>query len=125
VLFRSGIKIGFYCRDEDFVKKSLKKSKKIESYSQGIRPVGNPAYETADLAIKAALDFVKILEGDKEAKSVKPKPKPKVLTTTPKASIPKKLKEEAKSTPEPKKAEEVMPQEVQLSFWQRLLRFFR
>ena len=122
---KGGIKIGFYCRDEDFVKKSLKKSKKIESYSQGIRPVGNPAYETADLAIKAALDFVKILEGDKEAKSVNPKPKPKVSTTTPKASILKKLKEEAKSTPAPKKAEEVMPQEAQLSFWQRLLRFFR
>jgi hypothetical protein len=121
---KGGIKIGFYCRDEEFVKKALKKSKKIESYSQGIRPIGNPAYEKADLAIKAALDFVKILEGEKEKKSVKPKAKPKVSKTTPKASIPKKLNEEPNSIPSPKKAEEVKPQEVQLSFWQRLLRFF-
>ena len=123
---KGGIKIGFYCRDEEFVKKALKKSKKIESYSQGIRPIGNPAYEKADLAIKAALDFVKILEGEKEKKSVKPKaqPKPKVSTPTPKSSIPKKLKQEPKSIPAPKKPEEVKPQEVQLSFWQRLLRFF-
>jgi hypothetical protein len=121
---KGGIKIGFYCRDEEFVKKALKKSKKIESYSQGIRPIGNPAYEKANLAIKAALDFVKILEGEKEKKSVKPKAKPQVSTTSNKSSIPKKLKQEPKSIPAPKKAEEVKPQEVQLSFWQRLLRFF-
>lgn len=122
---KGGIKIGFYCRDEEFVKKSLKKSKKIESYSQGIRPNGNPVYETADLAIEAALDFVKILVGEKEKKSVKKKPKPKVSTTSPKVSISKTLIKEPDSIPVVKKTEEVNQQEVQLSFWQRLLRFFR
>lgn len=128
---KSGIKVGFYCRDEDFVKKSLKKSKKLESYSQGIRLTNNPVFETPELAIKAALILVELMTKEKVKKEVKPKLKPKpeptqdFNQTIPKVSIPKKLKEEPNTIPSPKKAEEVKPQEVQLSCWQRILNLFR
>lgn len=128
---KSGIKVGFYCRDEDFVKKTLKKSKKLEGYSQGIRLTNNPVFETPELAIKAALTLVELMTKEKVKKELKPtvKPKPEstqdLNQTIPKVSIPKKLKEETNLIPAPKKAQEVKPQEVQLSFWQRILNLFR
>lgn len=128
---KGGIKIGFYCRDEDFVKKTLKKSKKLESYSQGIRLTNNPVFETPELAIKAALTLVELMTKEKVKKELKPKLKPKpeqtqdFNQTIPKVSIPKKLKEETNSIPAPRKDEEIKPQEVQLSFWQRILNLFR
>lgn len=117
---KGGIKIGFYCRDEDFVKKTLKKSKKLEGYSQGIRLTNNPVFETPELAIKAALTFVELITKEKVKKEVKPKAKPKLEPVStqdlnqpiPKVSI-------------PKKTEDVKAQEVQLSFWQRILNLFR
>lgn len=128
---KSGIKVGFYCRDEDFVKKTLKKSKKLESYSQGIRLTNNPVFGTPELAIKAALTLVELMTKEKVKKEVKPivKPKPEptqdLNQTIPKVSLPKKLKEETNSISLPNMAEEVKPQEVQLSFWQRILNLFR
>ena len=117
---KGGIKIGFYCRDEDFVKKTLKKSKKLEGYSQGIRLTNNPVFETPELAIKAALTFVELITKEKVKKEVKPKVKPKlehVSTQDLNQSIPK--------VSISKKTEDVKAQEVQLSFWQRILNLFR
>jgi hypothetical protein len=78
---KAGIKIGFYCRDEKFVKATLKKSKKLESYSQGVRLKDNPVFESADLAIKAAIEFVNLMTEAKAKKVVKPtiKESPKVM----------------------------------------------
>ena len=113
------------------MKKTLKKSKKLEGYSQGIRLTNNPVFETPELAIKAALTLVELMTKEKVKKELKPtvKPKPEstqdLNQTIPKVSIPKKLKEETNLIPAPKKAQEVKPQEVQLSFWQRILNLFR
>jgi hypothetical protein len=57
------IKIGFYCREEDFTQKVLAKNTSLEAYSQGVRPKGNPEWETVDAAIFAAFAFVESLSG--------------------------------------------------------------
>lgn len=115
---KGGIKIGFYCRDEDFVKKTLKKSKKLEGYSQGIRLTNNPVFETPELAVKAALTLVELITKEKVKKEPKQKPKPEpLLTQDLNPTIPKVSRSE--------KTEEVQPKEVQLSFWQRILNLFR
>lgn len=57
------IKIGFYCREDDFTQKVLAKNTSIEAYSQGVRPKGNPEWETVDAAIFAAFAFVESLSG--------------------------------------------------------------
>lgn len=113
---KTGIKIGFYCRDEEFVKATLKKSKKLESYSQGVRLKDNPVFESADLAIKAAIEFVNLMTAEKAKKEVKPtvKKSPKVISkpeiVTP--QIPTPLKVEIQET-------------ESVGFWQWLLRLFK
>jgi hypothetical protein len=47
---KEGIKFGFYCRDEAFVKSVLDKSSNIEEYAQGVRSVGNPLFTDVDEA---------------------------------------------------------------------------
>jgi hypothetical protein len=113
---KTGIKIGFYCRDEEFVKANLKKSKKLESYSQGIRLKDNPIFESSDLAIKAAIEFVNLMTAEKAKKEVKPtvKKSPKVI------SKPEKV---TPQIPTPLKAEIREPESV--GFWQWLLTLFK
>ena len=48
------IKIGFYCREEDFIKEILQRAKSLERYSQGIRPLGNPEFKSVEQAISSA-----------------------------------------------------------------------
>ena len=57
------IKMGFYCRDKDWIDALLQKDSNrgggnnstIEEYSQGIRPVNNPEFESVDDAVTCAL----------------------------------------------------------------------
>jgi hypothetical protein len=51
------IKLGFYCRDEEFIQKTLKNNGNginIETYSQGLRAVNNPEFNNVDDAIASA-----------------------------------------------------------------------
>ena len=57
------IKVGFYCREEEFTQEILAKSPELEAYSQGIRPKGNPEWKTVDAACAAAISFVESLSG--------------------------------------------------------------
>lgn len=120
---KSGIKVGFYCRDEDFVKKTVKKSKKLESYSQGIRLTNNPVFETPELAVNAALTLVELMTKEKVKKEAKPKVK--VAKLTPKTSSPQTKSKEVDLPPIPKVTEEVNREVHPLSFWQRILNLFR
>lgn len=53
------IKLGFYVRESEFIEKVISKSSKnIESYSQGLRLIGNPEFETVEQAIAAAKEFL-------------------------------------------------------------------
>ncbi|MHA8083022.1 hypothetical protein ACST14_06345 [Aquirufa sp. A-Brett2-15D] len=121
---QSGIKIGFYCRDEEFVKATLKKSKKLESYSQGIRLKGNPVFENADLAIMAAIDFIDLMTVEKNKKEVKPialnKPKPAVKKAPKITSKPEIVKLQIQIPPKV----EIQESEP-IGFWQWLLRIFK
>ena len=121
---KTGIKIGFYCRDEEFVKATLKKSKKLESYSQGIRLKDNPIFENADLAIKAAIEFVNLMTAEKAKKEVKPKsavkPKPADKKAPKVISKPEIVKPQVSIPPK----EEIRERELG-GFWQWLLRIFK
>ncbi len=68
------IKVGFYCRDEEFVLKVLSNSTNIESYGNGIRILNNPEFSEVNEAVAAAVDFISnILNAINEpAKTVKP-----------------------------------------------------
>ncbi len=56
------VKIGFYCRDEEFNKKVLKAHvTALEAYSQGIRLATNPAFDSVELAVKAANELLNLL----------------------------------------------------------------
>jgi len=68
---RDTIKLGFYCRDEDFVKVTLVKSSMLERYSQGIRLKGNPEFGDIDEAVKAAVTLIQAITG-KTADNSKP-----------------------------------------------------
>ena len=60
------IKMGFYCRDKDFVETLLLKDSDksgLEEYSQGIRPFNNPEFESVDDAVACALVFVENMGG--------------------------------------------------------------
>lgn len=48
------IKIGFYCREEDFIAEIVKRVKSLESYTQGIRPLGNPEFTSVEEAVSCA-----------------------------------------------------------------------
>ena len=57
------IKLGFYCREEEFTQQVLAKNGNLEAYSQGIRPKGNPEWKKVDAACAAAFAFVDSLSG--------------------------------------------------------------
>ncbi len=113
---KTGIKIGFYCRDEEFVKATLKKSKKLESYSQGVRLKDNPVFESADLAIKAAIEFVNLMTAEKAKKVVKPtiKESPKVMPK------PKKVPPQISNLPNAE-----IQETKSVGFWQWLIMIFK
>lgn len=74
------IKMGFYCREEDFIQPLLAKNGNLEAYSQGIRPKGNPEFKSVDAACTAAFTFVESLLGKGKIGQVAPTkdaPKPK------------------------------------------------
>jgi hypothetical protein len=55
------IKLGFYCREEEFTSRVLSGSTILEAYSQGVRLAGNPAFNTVEEVIKAAQDLISAL----------------------------------------------------------------
>ena len=58
-----GIKVGFFCRDKDFIEDALKRNPAtIETYSNGLRLLGHPTFKKVDDAIKVADTFVKMLK---------------------------------------------------------------
>ena len=58
-----GIKIGFFCRDKDFIEDALKRNPAtIETYSNGLRLLGHPIFKKVDDAMKVADTFVKMLK---------------------------------------------------------------
>lgn len=65
------IKMGFYCRDNDFVSDVVKRKPNriedfkvnIEEYSQGLRPYNNPEFESVDEAILCAVNFISRIGG--------------------------------------------------------------
>jgi hypothetical protein len=57
------IKIGFYCRDEEFINGVLAKQSTLEPYSQGIRPKGNKSYSSVEEVISFTLDFLSKISG--------------------------------------------------------------
>jgi hypothetical protein len=59
------IKVGFYCRDEDFIEEILKNSINIEKYAQGIRILNNPVQKSINDAITSAFDFIGEILGSK------------------------------------------------------------
>ncbi len=76
------IKLGFYCRDKEFIENAVKKSDEVEEYSQGLRLAGNPSFLDVEIAITEALRFISAITGeeasmnehvlsDKEQKAIK------------------------------------------------------
>ncbi|GEM_PF-2143761 len=71
------IKMGFYCRDKDWIDALLQKDSNrgggnnstIEEYSQGIRPVNNPEFESVDDAVTCALLFIANIGGPQNTTS--------------------------------------------------------
>ncbi len=57
------IKLGFYCREEEFTQQVLAKNGNLEAYSQGLRLKGNPEWRKVDAACAAAFAFVESLTG--------------------------------------------------------------
>lgn len=58
---RNEIKLGYYCRDLDFVEQALKRSDEVEEYSQGVRLKGNPSFNSIDAATDAALNLLGLI----------------------------------------------------------------
>ncbi len=73
IFFNTGkgrIKIGFYCREDEFVEQALLTGgAHLEKYAQGIRLNGNPEFSDLQTAIEATLKFIEVL-GQKSAPSV-------------------------------------------------------
>ncbi len=61
---KDGIKIGFYCRDEEFVEAVLSRSTNIEQYAQGIRILDNPLQNDVEEATASALSFIEEITGE-------------------------------------------------------------
>jgi len=57
------IKIGFYCRDVEFVEQVMTGSSSIENVSNGIRPLNNPVFTNAKDAVEAAKSFISNIQG--------------------------------------------------------------
>ena len=60
---KSKIKLGFYCRDEEFVQNALAKSDLLEGYSQGIRLKDNPVFDSVEEAVNAAINLISAISG--------------------------------------------------------------
>jgi hypothetical protein len=52
------IRMVFYCRDFDFVQKALANSSRLEEYSQGLRPLGDPSFKNVADAVAAIFGFL-------------------------------------------------------------------
>lgn len=61
---KDGIKIGFYCRDEDFIENVMSNSSNIEKYAQGIRILNNPLQNNVEEANASALSFIGEIKGE-------------------------------------------------------------
>ena len=70
---KNEIKIGFYCRDEDFNNDILSRSSHTEAYAQGLRIKNNPAFTTVEEAISAAIEFLSELKGEQKTTPKKSK----------------------------------------------------
>ena len=58
-----GIKIGFFCRDKEFIEQILKiNAESIEAYGNGLRLLGHPTFKNVDDAIKVSNNFLKLLK---------------------------------------------------------------
>jgi hypothetical protein len=100
---KDDIKVGFYCRDEEFVLKVLSNSSNIESYANGIRILNNPEFSDAITAVAAANFFITdilsaINDTEQESKPVK-EPLPPTLKPEPKT--------EQKITPKPAQKKQI------------------
>ena len=58
---RGGIRVGFFCRDAEFLISVVSRTEDVESYSSGLRPKGNPSFDSVSEAIAAARAFVETL----------------------------------------------------------------
>jgi len=59
---KGGIKVGFYCRDKEFIEKTAKNYiNKLDAKSNGIRLIDHPTFNNVSEAIKAGHDFAKML----------------------------------------------------------------
>jgi hypothetical protein len=65
---KDGIKIGFYCRDEEFIEEVLSRSSNIEKYAQGIRILNNPLQNDVEEATTSALSFIEEITGEQKEK---------------------------------------------------------
>jgi len=61
------IKLGFYCREEDFVQRALSRTELLEKYSQGLRLKDNPVFEKVDAAIQAAQTLIEAISAKRVA----------------------------------------------------------
>ena len=86
------IKVGYYCRDEEFVLKVLSNASNIESYANGIRILDNPAFSDANSAVRAAKDFISDILNSIHKE---------VTNTRPLAETPSAPKPEIKIDPKP------------------------
>lgn len=57
------IKLGFYCRDVEFIEEVMAKSSSIEKVSNGIRPLSNPVFTNPKDAVEAAKSFISNIQG--------------------------------------------------------------
>lgn len=55
---KNTIKVGFYCRDEEFLAPILAANPVLEAYSQGIRLAGNTPFETVEEALSGASTLI-------------------------------------------------------------------
>ena len=61
---KDNIKIGFYCRDVEFIEQVITRSNSIEKVSNGIRPSNNPIFTNPSDAIKEAMNFINSIKGN-------------------------------------------------------------
>lgn len=68
---KDGIKIGFYVRDESFIKDVLlRAANSLEAASNGLRLIGNPKFDDVDSAIAAAVDFLSAILNEKLSQQI-------------------------------------------------------
>ncbi len=63
---KDGIKIGFYCRDEEFIENVMSNSTNIEKYAQGVRILNNPLQKDVREATESALSFIEEITGEQK-----------------------------------------------------------